>query len=284
MSFTVVTDTVSDLPERLAATYDIPLLPVNIRFGRRVYKDRFEISPEEFYSLLSVSKIHPITTPPTPVFAYKFFLDLLQKTPEVLFISVASGVSRTYNNCKIASEFIREGHLELFDSLNLSIGQGLMAIYAAMMREAGLLMGQVVRKLERIRTRSYSLVQPADLTYLERSGRVDDAIQLFIGKTFKVQPILAIDTSGVHAEGATLSFKKGIEKMIESLKEKYEDEEVLVGVMDAGNATWADMLEQRANEELNAIQIIRTKLGPSMGAHVGPNSIGIAVVPFEPIE
>ena len=284
MSLTIAVDTVSDLPENLARAYKIPMLPVNIRFGRKQYKDREELSPEEFYSLLKTSPIHPMTTPMTPVTAYRFFKHHLETNQHILMITVTASVSRVYNNCKIAAEFIEEGNVEILDSGTLSIGEGLLALYGSMLQEAGLLPGQIIRRLERVKQRGFAMLQPENLVYLERSGRIDDVVALYVGKTLKIQPVLGIEQGHVHPVANAFSFKKGIEKMLEILKDRYGDEELLVGIMDSGSVAWADYLESETINSLNTIQIIRTKLGPSMGAHVGPNTIGISVIPFEPIE
>ncbi len=279
-----MTDSTSDLPDRILSSYDITLVPVDIRFGRKVYKDRIELSPTKFYSLLSYSEYLPITTPPTPVYIYKKIKEKLTESPKVLFITLSKALSRTYHNALIAKDFLPKSKVEVLDSSMLTIGTGLIAIYAGMLRDAGYSLHQVIRKLEKIKKRATAMMQPENLTFLERSGRVENAIQLFLGKTLKAQPVLGLENDEVYPLASVFSYKKGIEKMIEIAKSKYAGEPILVGVVDSGAVSWADVLESRIREELAPVEIIRSTLGPSVGTHIGPNSIGVAIIPFEELE
>ena len=284
MSFAIITDSTSDLPDRLLNNYKISIIPVNIRFGRQVFRDREELSPSKFYSMLSYSDFLPITTPPTPVFIYNKIKEKLNESPQVLFITLSRKLSRTYHNAMIAKEFLPEKKVEVLDSSMLTIGTGLLVLYAAMLRDAGYNMSQVIRKLEKIKKKSLAMMQPENLVFLERSGRVENAIQLFVGKTFKAQPVLGLQNDEVFPLASVFSFKKGIEKMTEIARSKYGQDPVLVGVVDSGVVSWADVLESKIKEILNPVEIIRSTLGPSVGTHIGPNSIGIAIVPFEELE
>ncbi|GAI22820.1 unnamed protein product [marine sediment metagenome] len=75
MAIKVVTDSGADLPAQLAEELGITVVPLYVRFGEEVYRDRVDISEDEFYRRLLHDPVHPSTTQPTP----QDFADVYQK-------------------------------------------------------------------------------------------------------------------------------------------------------------------------------------------------------------
>ncbi|GAH48831.1 unnamed protein product, partial [marine sediment metagenome] len=66
MAIKIVTDSAADLPDQLAQELGITVVPLYVRFGEEVYRERVDITDEEFYQRLTHDPIHPVTIQPSP--------------------------------------------------------------------------------------------------------------------------------------------------------------------------------------------------------------------------
>ena len=66
MTVKIVTDTLSDITGDLATELGVTVVPLYVRFGESIYRDRVEISTDEFYRRLVSEAGFPSTTQPTP--------------------------------------------------------------------------------------------------------------------------------------------------------------------------------------------------------------------------
>ena len=62
----LITDSSCDLPQELIEQYDIGVIPLGVVWGEKVYRDRVDLTPEEFYARLEHEKSHPSSTLPSP--------------------------------------------------------------------------------------------------------------------------------------------------------------------------------------------------------------------------
>ena len=97
MTVKVVTDSTADLPPRLAKELGITVVPVYLRFGGEIYRDRVDISEDEFYQRLLHDPIHPSTTQPSPQDFVDVYKDLAQEADGIISIHVSSKLSGTCN-------------------------------------------------------------------------------------------------------------------------------------------------------------------------------------------
>ena len=95
----IVTDSTADLPPRLAGDLDVTVVPVYVRFGDQIYRDRVDISEDEFYQRLLHDPIHPSTTQPTPQDFADVYQKLSQEAEGIISIHLSSKLSGTYNSC-----------------------------------------------------------------------------------------------------------------------------------------------------------------------------------------
>ena len=98
MTIKIVTDSTADLPPQLAKVLGIAVVPVYVHFGDEVYRDRVDMSEDEFYQRLLHSPIHPSTTQPPPQDFVDVYKDLAQEADGIISIHVSSKLSGTYNS------------------------------------------------------------------------------------------------------------------------------------------------------------------------------------------
>ncbi len=80
MSVRIVTDSVSDLPSEVVEELGITVIPLNVRFGTEVYRDRIDLTAEQFYDRLKSSKALPVTSVPSPATFAEAYDKLAEET------------------------------------------------------------------------------------------------------------------------------------------------------------------------------------------------------------
>ena len=90
MTVKIVTDSTADLPPKLAEELGISVVPVYLRFGQKVYRDRVEITEDEFYRQLINNPIHPSTTQPSPQDFADVYKKLSKEADGIISIHVSA--------------------------------------------------------------------------------------------------------------------------------------------------------------------------------------------------
>jgi len=98
MTVKLVTDSLSDITSDMAGALGITVVPLYVRFGEEVYRDRVEMTTEEFYRRLVSEDTLPSTTQPTPNDFAEVYKNLAKETDEILVIVVSSKLSGTYQS------------------------------------------------------------------------------------------------------------------------------------------------------------------------------------------
>jgi DegV family protein with EDD domain len=175
-----------------------------VHFGEHSYLDKVGLSPEEFLAELVRNPLHPKTSQPPAGDFRRQFEFLASHFDGVLALSVTSKVSGTHNAAASAAERVQaHGRIEVFDSLNASIGQGLLAMYAAECALSGYPLSEVAARTRAMipRIRTYALV--GSLEYAVRGGRFKPAVKT-IADWLRLTPILATHADGQVAPAGML--------------------------------------------------------------------------------
>ena len=66
MTVHIVTDSTSDISKELAEEHGITVIPLTVSFGNESYSDGVDLTAEEFYARLQLTKTLPTTSQPPP--------------------------------------------------------------------------------------------------------------------------------------------------------------------------------------------------------------------------
>jgi len=191
----VVTDTASDLSDAVLDRHHIALVPLQVSFGGESYRDRLELRPEEFYRRLREARDLPTTSQPAPAEFVRILRDARAEADEVVGVLLGGNLSGTFGSAQAAVRAAGIGGVHLVDSRSASLGLGMLALRGAELAEAGWPGAEVVRELERVRSRSGMLLTVDRFDYLLRSGRVSRG-KAWLGGMLDVKPILTLDETG----------------------------------------------------------------------------------------
>ncbi|HQN62326.1 MAG TPA: DegV family protein, partial [Flexilinea sp.] len=155
----VVTDSAAQVPKEAIDKYGIEVIPLLISFDNKNYLDGIDISAQELYQKMRNDKIVPKTSAPTIMQFYQIFEKHIKEgVSEILFVSLSSKLSSTYNAALDATKMIREKYhdceIVIYDSLMATIAQGFLAIEAAQRFEQGMSLKNVVTFLDGARKRT----------------------------------------------------------------------------------------------------------------------------------
>lgn len=288
----VVTDSTSDLPPEVARAHGIHVVPMLVLFGDRSYHDGVDLKAKEFYELLEKGSVQPRTSP-TPKADFLDVYRTLAPQRDVLSIHVSERLSQTVANAREAAaeglplyqELRGEAErvrLRVVDSRSVSLGLGMMALFAARMARRGIEPEDIVDRLEVLSERVHVLFVVDTLEYLARGGRIGKA-RAVMGNLLGIKPILGVVDGEVVPVDRVRGGRAAHPKLVELLRARVDpDRPVVAAVAHAKAPVWADRLRGLLEKSFQVKEILVGEMGPVVVANSGPGTVGVAL--FQPTE
>jgi DegV family protein with EDD domain len=272
----VVTDSVADLPPRLAEEFSITVIPYIIRFGITVYRDGLDLSADEFYQKLKTSKDLPATSIPSPGAFSEAYDKLAEKTNEILVISISSRHSNSYQVARQAVGLMnRQCRIEVLDSQWATMAEGLIVIAAARAALAGARLDEVLDIARQTINRVDICATFDTFEYLERNGRIGRA-QALLGSLLKINPIIGMKNGEMHPLVRGVRSRTKAIDYLYNFPAKFSNIEGLA-VEYATNLDEANNLVQRLHGTYPNVPVYITQVSPAIGAYTGPGFINVCV-------
>ena len=276
MTVRIVTDSVSDISPEIADELGIIVVPLNVVFGKEIFRDGIDLTTDEFYRKLEQNQTLPTTsTPPLQTFI-ELFDKLADETDEILVITISRKLSATYDSAKQGLEERKSKcAVELVDSRLSLMGLGLIAIAAAKAAKKGADLKEVLALTKDNIPRLDMRIAFDTLEYLRKGGRIGKA-QAFFGSLLKINPILTIKDGEVYPAARERSRAKAIDYLVDFAAGYATIEEM--ALEDATTPDEADGLADRLGAKFPKENIYRSKVSPVIGAHVGPRVLSVIVL------
>jgi DegV family protein with EDD domain len=276
MTVKIITDSLGDIPESIASELDISVIPINVVFGTETYRDGIDLTTEQFYKKLVSSKTLPTTAVPALGIFAETYNKVVEKTDEMLVLTLSHKLSGTFETASHATELIKKKcRIKVIDTLQVIMGEGLIVIAAAKAAKAGARFDEIVSQVEKNIGRTEERMAFDTLEYLKRGGRIG-AGQAFLGSMLKVNPVLGLKDGEVHPIARERSRAKALDFLYNSFA-GYTKPEALA-VEDATTPGEADALADRFKARFPGLPIYRSKVSPVIGTHVGPSIIAVSVL------
>ena len=276
----VVTDSTADLTPELVERYGITVVPLTVFADGKAYKDKIDITNEEFYALLQSSKELPTTSQPSPAAFADVYRQLAAEGAEqIISIHISTALSGTYQSSVLAAGLVaQEVTVHNVDSKIATIGLGLLVIAAARMVEVGDSADNILQVLDEIvkKQRLYFLLDSLD--NLHKGGRIGKASHLF-GSLLNIKPVLCFTDGVINVQDKVRGNKdnKALERLIEILLEKIDPSKKLYCAMGyCDNKKTAEYIVERVKEHVNCDDFIYLQIGSVVGTHIGMGAVGMA--------
>jgi DegV family protein with EDD domain len=279
----IVTDSAADIPDDELDRLDIHVVPIRVHFGDRSYLDKVGITAEEFFAEIARNPLHPTTSQPPPGDFRRQFEFLATHFESVASINLSRRVSGTCGAAEAAAARVStHGKVTVIDSLNASLGQGLVAMYAAECAQAGYDAARVIESTRAIvpKTQTFGLV--GSLEYAVRGGRVPRWVKNAADR-LRLMPVLHATRDGRVTAGGVLFGR-------ERLKEKFARfvrRRMRAGVpyrLLVGHAN-CEADGQWLLDALTTDNVVYRRLlpcGTAFGVHGGPGLLVVAFQEYEP--
>ncbi|MGP8060165.1 MAG: DegV family protein [Acidimicrobiales bacterium] len=269
----VVTDSACDLTAELAEAAGIIVVPLTIRFGDEELLDRRDLSPTEFWARCKTSPSLPETAAPSPgAFGAAFEEAAAAGASGVLCLNLSSGVSATYQSARAGAEAAGTGiPVRVVDTLSLTMGEGLLCLAAAEAAAAGASLDELEALVGSLitRTRVYGVL--ATLDHLQRGGRIGGA-QALLGSLLSIKPVVQVKDGVVAEESKQRTRGRSLEYLANKVRADGPLERLAVC---SGAAEDVDDFVAMLGGIESAHPMVLTELGPVVGTHAGPGTIGV---------
>ncbi|WP_211746785.1 DegV family protein [Paenibacillus sp. Marseille-Q4541] len=275
----IFADSTSDLPKAWAQQHEVGIVPLYAVFGDESLKDGVDISPEELYARVGREGRLPKTAAPSPADFMASFGPYIDQGYSILYISLSSELSSTYQNALLASGEYPEGSVTVFDSLNLSSGIGVLVMQAVRAAEQGKSVSEIVDLLTGMRPKVDTEFVIDTLDYLYMGGRCS-GMQNLIGSLLKIRPVIkVINGKMTPAYKVRGKREKAIDQMLTNALSKADemDNDTIIVVHSMCEED-ALMLQKTLKEQTKAKHVELSTAGCVISSHCGPKTIGLIYV------
>ena len=255
---------------------NITVVPLFARFGEELFRERIDLTDEEFYQKLIHGSVFPSTIQPNP----KDFVDVYEKLSKeadaIVSIHISAKLSGTLNSAFQARDIVASKvNIELVDFRTVSTGLGLVVLQAAKVAKGGGSLQQVLKVTKEASDISISLCLLDTLKYLEKGGRVGKAKAL-IGSLLNVKPIITVKDGEVIPFAQARSRTKGLDQIYDYISKLNEVNDIAVAYTTTPDD--AQNLAQRLAPLYKKGQVKVLRLGTTLGIHTGPGSLVVSVL------
>ena len=275
MTVKIVTDSSADLPAPIVQELGITVVPLYVRFGEKVYRDRVDISENDFYQRLQHDPVHPNTIQPTPEDFTEVYQKLSGEADGIISIHISSKLSGTCNSALQGKELLeRKCPIEVIDSQVTTMGLGLLSIVAAETANAGRALPEVMAEVKQAIPDIHFLALFDTLKYLLLGGRIGKAKAL-VGSILNVKPMLTMKDGEVIPAGQVRTRSKGIERLVDFVKNATNIDDLAIVYNTTPDE--AQTLAERVSSIFTKKKVVLARIGPMLGVHMGPGALVVAL-------
>lgn len=283
--YVIMTDSCCDLTDKMARDLELEVLPLTMHMDGQDYPNDLAgtaISNQEFYKRIRAGKL--ATTSAVNVGQFQDAMRrVLESGRDIVCVCFSSALSTTYQSAVIAAEDLRaefpEAEIHVVDSLSASLGQGLLLYLAVEQKRKGLTAAELAKWVEDNRLTVCHWFTVDDLNFLKRGGRVS-ATTALLGTMLSIKPIMHTSDEG---KLVPVSKARGRKAAIAALLDKIEalgihPEKQTMFICHADCEEDAKAVAQTIQDRFGTPTVHINYIGPVIGSHTGPNTMGIFFV------
>ena len=286
--FEIIVDSAANIPADLVKKFKIKVLSfVNLVNGKEVTCFDPDLSEEEerqkgkeYYDAIRSGAEVKTGLISSGIFE-DTFREILEQDKDILYFSLSKNISGNYNSARIAAEELMDSgeyshKIRLIDSLNASLAQGILAIYASEMRDKGMAFDDVADELETYPARMNGVFTVGDLKYLSRTGRISGTSAL-IGNVLSIKPILRGNKDGYIVQYKKCRGRKSaLNELISLVCDNIVDSEnQIIGIAHADAYEDSLYIMEQIKKRIKVRDFINTSYDFWTGSHVGPDTIAL---------
>ncbi|MBS3991288.1 MAG: DegV family protein [Erysipelothrix sp.] len=273
----ILTDSGSDVPASMMQTHPIFILPLQVNYKERSYRDGVDIDSKTV--LENLHKEVPTTSLPFGEdLEHLVSIIKAQGFTRIVAIMLSSGLSGT---CNMVQLYAKESEIpmDVFDTKNIGIGSGLTAIRAAQWVQDGLSFDELKANIEESIANTKVFFVLSTLEYLIKGGRIGK-VSGFLGTALELKPLITCDDQGIYT---TIAKVRGRQKSVKALQNKVEsffdpNKKYLIGIAHANASEDAQALKENLMVLFHdQATYFFSEISPALGVHTGPGLLGVGI-------
>jgi len=211
----------------------------------------------------------------------EYFEPVLKNGEDVLYISFTHNMSNTFNSMNMAIKTLKEKYpnrtITCMDSGEISIGGGVVVRRVVKAYNEGLLFSDIPKFIDQLRHKIKIYVTVEDLEYLRRGGRIS-RVKSIVGSVLGVKPIIEMDgvKGALEKIGSAKGRKVALKQVVSYLEESDIEEGSEVIILHADCLDDANMIKEKLEPNYKNIKF--HDVGPVVGAHCGPGTVGVCFI------
>lgn len=275
----IVTDSTSDLTPDVCASLGIEVVPLTFSIGDETFEDG-RLTQAEFFERMNAAPRLPSTSqPPVGAFA-EAYRRQLEHVSEVVSVHISTALSGTVESARAAAKQFGD-RVKVFDTLNLSWGEGLQVIEAARHANTGATAAEIMQNLEKVRSRVKMIVGLDSLDNLAKGGRIGKVAALFGGMLNLKVTITPNEQGAFDPVARSRGTKAALEHTMQWVAERMGSHRAgTFSVMHAMSPDKAAWLEERIRAAYDVRDLYVVEAGAVICSHTG-TGWGVAVMPAE---
>ena len=284
MSYLIVMDASADIDSKVFIEEDIRFIPMQYSLNEEMRESKGIESEELLKSFYDSQRSGELTktTQITPYQYINFFSKLLNEGYSILYLSLSSGLSSTYQSAMLAASELNDEHKDekvyVVDSLGATGGIGVLLELACKYRKEGKSIEENCALLNNAKLKLHHFFMVQDLMYLRRGGRVSGATAV-VGTVLGIKPILKIDENGKLVNFTKRRGNKlALEELAKLFNENYELNDSPIYVVDGDAKELGDFLASEIKKLIPEAVVKRNMLSPIIGAHTGPGLVAVCFI------
>ena len=278
MSFRIITDSASDIPQETAEKWGVTVMPIHTRFGEEEFLDGVTLKPEQFFEKLVKTGEIPRTSKITPYEFGQEFQKAADAGESVLCITMSAGVSGTYQSaCTAAAEY--GSSVRVIDSRQFCISLYVLIQYACICRDRGMSMDETGDAIEKVKGRVHVISVFATLEYLRLGGRISSAAAL-AGNLLSIKPVITVRDGVVEVISRARGTKKALKMAVDFIRQVGGIDESMprcLGFTGASETVMTSFLSDYAaayKDYVSGLTIV--PVGATVGTYAGPGAVALA--------
>lgn len=282
----IITDSASDILEDEAKQLDVRVVPLDIVFGNEHFQRNTHAEFDRFYTLLKAREDFPTTSQPSPDAYLSLYREAKETGEDVLVICLSGALSGTVESARIAAGLSDwQDRIAIMDTRHAIASQRLLVEEAVRMRAAGKPAAAIVERLEYLRDRIRICGVLDKLEYLRRGGRIPAGLAM-VGDLLSIKPVVAVADGAVVPIGKARGRHAGEKRITKEFElHPYDPSWPVMFLYSNGTEVVSDYAEgfcERFGVDPATTRTIQ--IGPTIGAHLGPDCVGLCFVAKDPIE
>ena len=271
----IITDSTADLSKEMYGRYDIRFVPLTVHLADKTWRDFYDIEPDEYYSMLRGTKAFPSTSQPSPQDFIDVFAPLVAAGEPILSIHISSKLSGTYQSALLARSHFPDARIEVLDSLQASLGLGLIVILCAEKNASGAAFDAVVAFARELTGKVHTYFSVDSLEYLHRGGRIGKA-QALLGTLMKIKPLLKLTSGEIQPLEKIRTTERLLKRFVELAKKAAEESPIHLTTGESDNSDTMSGLVSQLVAIPGVSLVHRCKLGGVITSHAGPGTLAIS--------